>query len=57
MTEYAWTVKNVEARIPILELVMRLERVRFETALKKGRQDPDAQARKFVVWVRKSVET
>lgn len=49
MTEHAWDMNNPDARIAILEMVMRLERVRFEIASDEDGKIRTLRARKFVV--------
>ncbi|MEQ8306872.1 MAG: hypothetical protein RIA09_09945 [Hoeflea sp.] len=47
MTEHAWRMNNPNARIAILELVMRYERVRLEIASDKDGNIRTLRARKF----------
>ncbi|WP_420410075.1 hypothetical protein [Hoeflea sp.] len=49
MTEHAWRMNNPDARIAILEWVMRFERVRFEIAIEEDGKIRTLRARKFVV--------
>ena len=49
MTKHAWDMKNPDARMAILEMVMRFERVRFEIASDEDGKIRTLRAREFVV--------